>query len=46
MSDETTKQSEKLVNAIMKGKNLKANKVLEKILQAKCSKKIAETLKQ
>lgn len=39
------KESEKLVNAIVKGKNVKAQKTLEKILKEKCANRIKEVLK-
>lgn len=37
---------EKFVRNVSKGKNLKAQKNLDKILKIKCAKKIAETLEE
>lgn len=45
MEDSTLKEAEKFVNAVLKGKNIKASKALEKIIQKKCVNKIRETLK-
>lgn len=42
MNSETVK----FVRNVVKGKNLKAQKNLDKILKVKCAKKIAETLKE
>lgn len=47
MEDNITKiDSQKLVDAIVNGKNVKAHKMLEKILQKKCAKKIKSTLEK
>lgn len=35
---------EKFVNAVADGKNIEANKYLEKVLQQKCAEKIKNTL--
>lgn len=43
MSD---KEVEKLVDAIIKEKNIKAHKSLEKLLQTKCAKRIKDTIKE
>ncbi len=45
MADPTIKNAEIFVNSILKGKNIKATKHLEKILQKKCAEKIKKTLK-
>lgn len=45
MSDSTIKETENFVNAIIKGKNIKATKSLEKIILKKCAEKIKNTLK-
>lgn len=45
MEDSIIKNAEKFVNSIIKGKNIKATKELEKILQKKCANKIKNTLK-
>ena len=42
MNNETVK----FVRNVAKGKNLKAQKNLDKILKVKCAKKIADTLKE
>ena len=40
----SNKQSEKLVNAICKDKNIKAKKYLENIIKDKCVKRIKSVL--
>ena len=44
-SNMSEKESVKLVNAIVKGKNVKAQKTLEKILKEKCAERIKSVLK-
>ena len=44
MEDKSLREAEKLVNSILKGKNIKASKTLEKIIQQKCADKIKNTL--
>lgn len=41
---DTSVDSEKFVKAVMKNKNVKASKYLEKMLQDKCFKRIKDTL--
>lgn len=44
MDDSTLRETERFVNSILKGKNIKASKSLEKIIQKKCAEKIKNTL--
>ena len=44
LEESMKKQSEKLVNAIVNKKNLKANRVLENILKAKVQKRLTDVL--
>lgn len=42
--EKKTSTTEKFVNAVLKNKNVKAIKYLEKIIQKKCFQKIKDTL--
>ena len=46
MSTSTSKEEQRFVKAVANGKNVKAMKSLEKIIQVKCADKIKNTIKQ
>lgn len=46
MSTSTSKEEQRFVKAVANGKNVKAMKSLEKIIQIKCADKIKQTITQ